>query len=89
MAVMKAAMANMLQLLLWRFEGILSGGGVPDAEETEALAAVRSAFSGQLDAIYASTELVISLPPALQTGAVTGTVHSWEWTPIHLDNSQF
>ena len=60
MAVTKAAMANMFQLLLWRFEELLSGGSMPDAEDTEALAAVRSAFSGQLDAIYASTELVIT-----------------------------
>lgn len=54
-----AAMATMLQLLLWRFQGLLSsGGGGPDPEETEALAAARSAFSAQLDAIAACTQLV-------------------------------
>ena len=58
-----AAMATMLQLLLWRFQGLLSssGGGRPDPEETEALAAARSAFSTQLDAIAACTELVHAL----------------------------
>lgn len=57
MHITKPALANMLLLLLWRLQA-LAASEAPDSGEVESLAATRSAFSGQMDAIFAATELV-------------------------------
>ena len=61
----------MTLLLLWR-RNALSAAEEPDEGEVESLAAARSSFSSQMDAIFASTELVraaragfIHQPPAI------------------------
>lgn len=57
MHITKPALVNMMFLLLWRRAALASAEEL-DEGEVEALAAARSAFSGQLDAIFAVTELV-------------------------------
>ena len=55
--IIKAALANMTLLLLWR-RNALSATEEPAGEAVESLAAAHSAFSSQMDAISAVTELV-------------------------------
>ena len=72
-AIVKPALANMMMLLLWRLQSLATVES-PDDGEIESLDAARSAFSGQLDAIFTATELVCTLLAAPVTSTAPKTL---------------